>query len=129
MTEDSHPLLWHLSARRHRIGKRSALHVMSTSKAQVVVAPSELDPRLRWVGLDERERGWKVDDAYVGRAVEVTRRPGRPSLSGAPGPSRLVQVRMDETTYESMRESAATAGVTASQWVRQAIRDRLNQAG
>lgn len=36
---------------------------------------------------------------------------------------------MDEAMYDSMRESAAAAGVSASQWVRQAIRDRLNQAG
>lgn len=73
--------------------------------------------------------GRTVDDGYVERAVETARRPGRPSLSGTPGPSRLVQVRMDEAMYDSMRESAAAAGVSASQWVRQAIRDRLNQAG
>lgn len=72
--------------------------------------------------------GRTVDDAYVERAVEGARRRGRPSLSGEPGPSRLVQVRMDDATYALLRKSAAAAGVSASQWVREAIRERLNKA-
>lgn len=73
--------------------------------------------------------GSPIDDAYVAAVVEQVRGRGRPSLSGAPGPSRVVQIRMDEATYASVKESASTAGVSASQWVRDAIRQRLNQAG
>jgi hypothetical protein len=73
--------------------------------------------------------GRVIDDDYVDRAVaEVRRRRGRPSLSGRSGVSRAVQIRFDEQTHESVREAARAAGVSASEWVRQAVRERLDHA-
>ena len=73
--------------------------------------------------------GRVIDDDYVDRAVvEVRRLRGRPSLSGRPGVSRSVQIRFDEQTHDSVREAARAAGVSASEWVRQAVRERLDHA-
>jgi len=74
-------------------------------------------------------RGRVIDDDYVERAVvDVRRRRGRPSLSGRPGVSRSVQIRFDEVTHDSVREAARAAGISASEWVRQAVRERLDHA-
>lgn len=74
-------------------------------------------------------RGRVIDDDYVDRAVvEVRRRRGRPSLSGRPGVSRSVQIRFDEEMHVSVCEAARAAGISASEWVRQAVRERLDHA-
>lgn len=45
---------WYRSARRHRIGRAHAMHVISTSEPVVVAATAELDARLYWLGVDDR---------------------------------------------------------------------------
>jgi hypothetical protein len=45
---------WFRSARRHRIGKVHAMHVISTTDPVQVPATPKLDPRLVWIGVDDR---------------------------------------------------------------------------
>ena len=50
------PISWYRSARKHRIGRTSALHVMASSTAHSIPAAGGLDARLRWEGPDDRGR-------------------------------------------------------------------------
>jgi hypothetical protein len=43
------------SARRHRIGKARALHVINSAEPIVVPSDDELPERLVWIGTDDRE--------------------------------------------------------------------------
>ena len=45
---------WFRSARRHRIGKAHAMHVISTTDPVRVPATANLDVRLVWIGADDR---------------------------------------------------------------------------
>ena len=45
---------WYRSARRHRVGKAHALHVISTTEPVRIPATKTLDARLVWVGPDDR---------------------------------------------------------------------------
>ena len=45
---------WFRSARRHRIGKAHAMHVISTTDPVRVPATANLDARLVWIGADDR---------------------------------------------------------------------------
>jgi len=45
---------WFRSARRHRIGKAHAMHVISTTDPVRVPATANLDARLVWIGDDDR---------------------------------------------------------------------------
>ena len=45
---------WFRSARRHRIGKAHAMHVISTTEATPIPATAALDARLVWIGPDDR---------------------------------------------------------------------------
>jgi hypothetical protein len=47
-------LRWFRSARRHRIGKAHALHVVDTVDPEQVPATSTADARLVWIGEDDR---------------------------------------------------------------------------
>jgi hypothetical protein len=42
------------SARRHRIGKAHALHVMNTSDPEVITADGTMNERRLWTGPDDR---------------------------------------------------------------------------
>jgi hypothetical protein len=42
------------SARRHRIGKAHALHVMNTSEPEVIPADETTNERRLWIGPDDR---------------------------------------------------------------------------
>ena len=42
------------SARRHRIGKAHALHVMNTSEPEVIPADDTMNERRLWIGADDR---------------------------------------------------------------------------
>jgi hypothetical protein len=42
------------SARRHRIGKARALHVINNTEPTVMVADEDLQERLLWIGPDDR---------------------------------------------------------------------------
>ena len=48
------PLRWYRSARRHRIGRTHALHVITSTEPTVVPAEESLDQRLVWIGEDDR---------------------------------------------------------------------------
>lgn len=48
------PLRWFRSARRHRVGRAHALHVMTTNDPTVVPATAGYDERLVWIGVDDR---------------------------------------------------------------------------
>jgi hypothetical protein len=45
---------WYRSARRHRIGKAHALHVINTTEPIKIPATTTLDARLVWIGDDDR---------------------------------------------------------------------------
>jgi hypothetical protein len=51
---DDKPLRWFRSARRHRVGRAHALHVMTTNHPIVVPATAAYDERLVWIGVDDR---------------------------------------------------------------------------
>lgn len=70
--------------------------------------------------------GHPVDDDYVQRAISTATGPGRPSLNrGRTGPSRSLILRIDDETLEALKAAAAAQGVSAAEWVRNAVRDRL----
>ena len=48
------PMRWFRSARRHRVGRAHALHVMTTSDPTLVPAEIDADERLIWIGVDDR---------------------------------------------------------------------------
>jgi hypothetical protein len=48
------PLRWYRSARRHRIGRAHALHVMTSTEPTLVPASGAYDERLVWIGEDDR---------------------------------------------------------------------------
>ncbi|MCU1492796.1 MAG: hypothetical protein JWO62_560 [Acidimicrobiaceae bacterium] len=48
------PLRWYRSARRHRIGRAHALHVITSTQPTLVPPKEGLDQRLVWVGEDDR---------------------------------------------------------------------------
>jgi hypothetical protein len=45
---------WYRSARRHRIGKAHALHVINSVEPTPVPASDSYDARLVWIGRDDR---------------------------------------------------------------------------
>lgn len=45
---------WFRSARRHRIGKAHAMHVITTPEPFQIPATSAVDARLVWIGDDDR---------------------------------------------------------------------------
>ncbi|MGI8717849.1 MAG: hypothetical protein ACR2JN_08475 [Lapillicoccus sp.] len=45
---------WFRSARRHRIGKVHAMHVITTCDPTAVAATDSVDARLVWIGSDDR---------------------------------------------------------------------------
>ena len=48
------PVRWFQSARRHRVGRAHALHVITTNEPTVVPAAAAYDERLVWIGEDDR---------------------------------------------------------------------------
>ena len=47
-------LRWYRSARRHRIGKAHAMHVINSVNPEHVDATATADARLVWIGNDDR---------------------------------------------------------------------------
>jgi hypothetical protein len=45
---------WYRSARRHRVGKAHAMHVITTTRPEQVPATDIADARLVWIGSDDR---------------------------------------------------------------------------
>lgn len=77
-------------------------------------------------------KGRVVDDAYVEAAVEEAVRQvrgrGRPSLSEA-GESPLLRVRLSRELDEAVRKAAHDAGISRSDWVRQALDEAARRTG
>jgi hypothetical protein len=76
--------------------------------------------------------GRPVDDAYVDAAVEDAlvrvRSRGRPSLSEA-GESPLLRVRLSRELDQAVRQAAARAGESRSDWVRHVLDEAVRRAG
>lgn len=76
--------------------------------------------------------GRLIDDAYVDAAVEhaiaYVRGRGRPSLSEA-GESPLLRVRLSRDLDQAVRNAAAEAGESRSDWVRHVLDDAVRKAG
>jgi predicted HicB family RNase H-like nuclease len=76
--------------------------------------------------------GRAVDDAYVDAAVEDAiarvRGRGRPSLSES-GESPLLRVRLSRELDQAVRQAAAQAGESRSDWVRHVLDEAVRQAG
>jgi len=57
------PLRWYRTARRHRIGKGHAMHVINSTEPVQVPASETADARLVWIGEDDRgielSRSWR----------------------------------------------------------------------
>src|SRR6266496_2493053 len=61
---------WYRSARRHRVGKTHAMHVITTTNPDQVPASETADARLVWIGTDDRGIELEIvaldlDDAVV----------------------------------------------------------------
>jgi len=48
------PVIFWKSARKHRIGKARARHVIDMSNSTRVLVEGDATPRIRWVGPDDR---------------------------------------------------------------------------
>ena len=81
----------------------------------------------RPVGGEAEESQAREAEGGFDPAGLVRRRAGRPSLSGSPGHSTRLGVRLDEDTYQSIRRLAAHQHRKISDVVREAI-DRYLEA-
>ena len=76
--------------------------------------------------------GRPIDDDYVDAAVEdaiaQVRGRGRPSLSRS-GESPLLRVRLSRQLDQAVRDAAAEAGESRSDWVRHVLDDAVRKAG
>ena len=77
-------------------------------------------------------KGRVIDERYVDAAVEEAlrhvRTRGRPSLSEA-GESPLLRVRLPRELDVAVRQAAAEAGLSRSEWVRQTLTEASRKAG
>ena len=73
--------------------------------------------------------GRPIDDDYVDAAVEdaLTRVRGRPSLSES-GESPLLRVRLSRELDHAVRQAAAQAGESRSDWVRHVLDEAVRRA-
>lgn len=62
---------WYRSARRHRIGKAHAMHVITTVEPVLVPASETLDARLVWIGVDDRGIELEIVALDLGDTVVV----------------------------------------------------------
>jgi hypothetical protein len=78
--------------------------------------------------LDARAEQRMTDDAEAGvdPATLARRHAGRPSLSGSPGHSHRVDLRVDDETYRAIRRIADEGSGSISDVVRDAIRRYLD---
>lgn len=78
------------------------------------------------------KKGRRIDEAYVERVIEsadAVRSPGRPTLSGKPGPSPQIAVRLPVETYDRAVELAESRGVTLASLAREAVETYVKKAG
>lgn len=65
------PLRWYQSARRHRVGRAHALHVMMSTEPVRVPATEAVDERLVWIGEDDRGNELEIVALVLPDAVVV----------------------------------------------------------
>lgn len=70
------------------------------------------------------KQGQRIDEAYVDRLLEASRKPGRPSLADD-GPSPSIAFRVPAALRERAEEVAAREGKTVSELAREALEKRL----
>jgi hypothetical protein len=80
-----------------------------------------LTPGLEETLADEAEAGYNPAD-FVGERLV-----GRPSLSVGGGRSRRISIRVDDETYDGIRQLSEELGQPASDLVRRAIRMLLER--
>jgi hypothetical protein len=54
------PIRFSRSARRHKIGKAHAYHVMSTSEPTIVTDPQTKQKAMTWIANDTRQRELEI---------------------------------------------------------------------
>lgn len=64
---------WYRSARRHKIGKAHAMHVVNSHEPEPVAATETADARLVWIGKDDRGVKLEVVALDLDEAVIVIR--------------------------------------------------------
>lgn len=69
-------------------------------------------------------QGRRIDEPYVDRLLQATRRPGRPSLADK-GPSPSIAFRVPATLRQRAEEVAAAEGKTVSELAREALEARI----
>jgi hypothetical protein len=62
---------WYRSARRHRVGKARAMHVINSSEPVRVPASATADARLVWIGPDDRGIELEIVALDLGETVVV----------------------------------------------------------
>ncbi len=62
---------WYRSARRHRVGKAHAMHVINSSEPVRVPASAIADARLVWIGPDDRGIELEIVALDLGETVVV----------------------------------------------------------
>lgn len=78
------------------------------------------------------KKGRRIDQAYVDRVIEsadAVRPPGRPTLSGKPGASPQIAVRLPAETYDRAVELAEARGITLASLAREAVETFVKKAG
>ena len=70
------------------------------------------------------KQGRRIDEAYVDRLLEASRKPGRPSLADA-GPSPSIAFRVPAALRQRAEEVAAAEGKTVSELAREALEARI----
>ena len=79
---------------------------------------------------DIRDRqGRRIDNAYAERVIAAASTVGRPTLSGTRNPSPHIGFRLPAEVRGRAEAVAARDGITVSALARQALIDRLEQAG
>ena len=78
------------------------------------------------------KKGRRIDQAYVDRVIEsadAVRPLGRPTLSGKPGASPQIAVRLPAETYDRAVELADARGITLASLAREAVETFVKKAG
>lgn len=135
------------SARRHRIGKARALHVINHTEPTVVAADEDLQERLLWIGpvppedamspkhvagpdidLDREvvrdRKGRRITERRAREiASETLERAGvgRPSLTAPGKRSPEVKARVPEELRDRLHEAASREHTSSSELIRKAL--------
>jgi len=117
---------WYRTARRHRVGKAHAMHVITTT-----IWAFPLGPGIPEDEILRNRQGRIIDDASAeaaaAEAVTIARGRGRPSLSRS-GESPLLRVRLSRELDGAVTRAAERAGTSRAAWVRHALAQAARKA-